>query len=185
MVGEAVRRYFEKLATLAATETSRTRTELARLDRQERTLPAAHDADRISEQLFAEDEARIRRERIAMGELVARLDVTHEALRETLDVALDLTDSIHAACCVADATERRLFNQAFFEQLEVDSEPWGGGDGPQEGTLALVGAGAPAGGRNQGTPDFFLVGGSDVQRMVEDTGIEPVTSCLQSRRSPS
>lgn len=78
LVEETVRRYFEKLATLAATETSRARTELARLDRQERTLPATHDADRISEQLLAEDEARIRREHIAMGELVA-----HDLIRDT------------------------------------------------------------------------------------------------------
>jgi hypothetical protein len=125
---------------------------------------------------------------------VARLDVKHETLLETLDVALSLTENIRAAYCVADPTERRLFNQAFFERLEVDSEeisghqlaepyaqllahdlireaarpaaaapraaeeaaaepePWDGAEGRQEAgdgrALALVGAGAPAGGGN-------------------------------------
>ena len=83
---------------------------------------AAHYADRISESLFAAEEARIRRERIAANELVARLDVKHDLLLETLDIALGLTEDIQAAYCRAEPTERRLFNQAFFERLEIDSE---------------------------------------------------------------
>src|SRR5262249_31935538 len=67
-------------------------------------------------------EARIRRERVTATELLARLDVKHEALVETLDVALGLTDNIQAADCRANPAERRLFNQAFFERLEVDAE---------------------------------------------------------------
>jgi len=37
-------------------------------------------------------------------------------------VALSLTEDIQAASRRADPTERRLFNQAFFERLEIDSE---------------------------------------------------------------
>lgn len=122
LIRQAVRQQLEGLAELAGKELGRARVELTRLEREERKLLAAHYADRISEALFTEEEARIRRERIAANELVARLDIKHDQLLETLDLALELTEDIHAAYCRAEATERRLFNQAFFERLEVDSE---------------------------------------------------------------
>lgn len=51
-----------------------------------------------------------------------QLDVRHEAVLGTLQLALSLTADIQAAYCAADPTKRRLFNQAFFERLEVDGE---------------------------------------------------------------
>jgi site-specific DNA recombinase len=98
------------------------RNDLARLEGEERKLLAAHYADQISAGLFAEEQARIRRERDGATQLIETLNVRHDKVLRALDVALALADRIQTAYCQAGPQERRLFNQAFFERLEVDAE---------------------------------------------------------------
>ena len=99
------------LAEIAEAETRRARSELARLDDQERKLFTAHYADRITEHIFAEEHERLRRERAAADALVARYQTDHQTALEMLEIALELTDDIQGAYLKADHTERRLFNQ--------------------------------------------------------------------------
>ena len=73
----------------------------------------------------------------------------------TLELALDLVVNVQAGYSQAGPTVRRLLNQALFDQIRVR------------------------------TPDLVLVGGSNVERMVELGGLEPPTSWVRSRRSPS
>lgn len=121
-IRDAVAGHLRDVEMVAEREVGQARDRLGRLDQQERKLLAAHYADRVSDELFAEEEQRIRRERIAAKELIARLDLQHEPLLPTVEMALTLTENIQAAYCRANPTERRLLNQAFFEALWVDQE---------------------------------------------------------------
>ena len=96
--------------------------ELARLKQQERKLLDAHYEDRVSRELFAEEEQRIRRQRIAAEATIARLQVDDDVLLGTLDEALGMTDRIQTAYCRANPIQRRLFNQSLFEAIWIDNE---------------------------------------------------------------
>ena len=118
----AVHTHLDGLAAAADKETARARAEVVRLDNEERKLLAAHYADRITDHIYAEEQKRIRRERVAADELFQRFQGNHQDILETVEHALALTDNIQAAYLKADPIERRLLNQAFFEYLEIDNE---------------------------------------------------------------
>ena len=121
-VKAALREHTEALAKVARRETTRARSEVTRLDNEERKLLQAHYADRISADLFNEEQERIKRERAAAQQLLERHQLNHDELLTVLDYALELTDRTQTAYLRAEPTERRLFNQAFFERIEVDTE---------------------------------------------------------------
>ena len=95
---------------------------MTRLDNEERKLLSAHYTDKISDHIYQEEQERIRRQRHAANELLTRYEIKQDTVVQTLDLALQLTDSTQAAYLQADPTERRLLNQAFFEKIEIDSE---------------------------------------------------------------
>lgn len=72
--------------------------------------------------IYTDEQARIRRQRSAADDLLQRHEIKHETLLETLDHAPQLTDNIQAAYLQAASTERRLFNQALFETIAIDTE---------------------------------------------------------------
>jgi site-specific DNA recombinase len=199
----AVRTHMDGLARIAEKETSRARAEVVRLDNEERKLLGAHYNDAISDHIFAEEQKRIRRERVAADALLRRYEIKHDAILETLDTALDLTNNIQAAYLQADETERRLLNQAFFERIEIDSEEITGhtlaapfaqlaAPGLAEAGQGAYAAGASPRGGRQNRPQkaktpgpSSKVGGLDVTLMVEPGGFEPPTFWLPARRSPN
>lgn len=199
----AVHEHMEGLALIAEKETARARAEVVRLDNEERKLLAAHYNDAISDHIFAEEQQRIRRERVAADELLRRYEIKQEAILETLDHALNLTKSVQAAYLQADDVERRLLNQAFFERIEIDSEEITGHElaapfaqlaapGLAEALEGAAAAGShPRGARGNGarkakTPGpSSKVRGSDVTLLVEPGGFEPPTFWLPARRSPN
>jgi DNA invertase Pin-like site-specific DNA recombinase len=119
---EAVKTQASGQAKLAEHEVAAAERELTQLDQQERKLLAAHYTDRISEHLFTEEQARISRERASATKRIEQMSFQHEEIMTALDVVLELTEDIQAAYCQAGPNERRLFNQGFFERLEIDSE---------------------------------------------------------------
>ncbi len=187
----AVHTHLAALAEIAAKETARARAELTRLDNEERKLlpPPLRYQDQISEHIYADEQARIRRQRAAADDLLQRHEVKHETILETLDHALQLTDNIQAAYLQADSTERRLFNQALFETIAIDTEEIDGHElAPPFAQLATLnnhyemheGNGHAGGGTKKRTPNPAKVGGSDVQLLVELAGLEPATSWVRS-----
>ena len=177
-----VREHIDALARVAEKETARAGAEVTRLDNEERKLLNAHYQDKISDHIFAEEQERIRRERLAADELLRRYEVKYDAILDTLDIALDLTNEIQAAYLQADTTERRLLNQAFFERIEIDTEDISGDSlaDPFEQIATLVDltdrtAAATAAG-NARTPAVSKVGGSYVNAVVDRSGLEPMTS---------
>jgi site-specific DNA recombinase len=96
--------------------------ELAQLAGQERKLLQAHYADQVSPELFAEEQARIRRERAGAQQRLDDLSVDHGRILDALEAALSLTEDMERAYVAAKPQERRLLNQAFFKRLEIDAE---------------------------------------------------------------
>lgn len=82
-------------------------------------LQAHYDA-RISPELFADERARIGRERTAAEFELERLNVDHSQLLTTLDSAPFLANDIHAACLAANDEAHRTLNQAIFDWINVE-----------------------------------------------------------------
>ena len=194
---------------IAQQEIERCQGVLQELKEQERKLLNMHYEDRISGQLFDDEQARLRLQRQDAEALIARLNLRYDDVAATLDVALEiLGEDLHDLYLRADNTIRRLINQAIFNALFVCDETITAAElaGPfaelralhnairgiasstripaQAEIIATTGAQhaeAPVPYREREPLDV----GSISNVMVEPTGIEPVTSCLQSRRSPS
>lgn len=111
-IAQAVRDFCGVRQQASAPQLIAATTELARLKQQERKLLDAHYEDRVSADLSAEEEQRIRRQRIAAEATIAQLQVDDEHLLATIDEAIAMTDRIQTAYCRGSAKERRLFNQA-------------------------------------------------------------------------
>jgi site-specific DNA recombinase len=121
-VQTAIRKHVEAITILAAEKVAQAEMDLTRLDQEERKLLTAHYADQVSETLFADEQARISRERVGATKRIEQLSFKHEQVLVGVDLALALTDDIQRAYCLAGPQERRLFNQAFFEWLKIEDE---------------------------------------------------------------
>lgn len=121
-IRDAVIAHVNYLARAAEMEIKEARATEIRLAREERKLLAAHYADRISDALFASETDRISRDRAAAQKLVETLEVPYQEALKNLDTALDLRDNVQAAYLIASDQEQRLFNQAIFKRLDIDSE---------------------------------------------------------------
>ena len=191
--------HVEQQADPVRNETAAT---LKRLAVQERKLLEAHYQDGISPELFAEEQRRIRQERIAANKRTAELNTDHGRTVERLEASLRLTEHVQAAYLLAEPSTRRLFNQAIFKGFWIDSETIQRSEISQPFEKLLEQAAersvadpaadtvliepetsawtpsqptyAPA---NERTRDrVSLVAGSNVSKMVELRGLEPLTS---------
>jgi site-specific DNA recombinase len=188
-VQRAVESHLANLAGVSSEEIDRCNAVLAGLKEQERKLLRKHYADEISEELFAEEQARIKRERADTETIVGRLTVDHDRLLETLALALQLASyDLQDLYLRATPQIRRLMNQAIFEAIwlsddEVDRSQLAA---PLHETRKLADAVAAA--ENRKAPDLgseALDGGWIRTEMVELAGLEPATFALPARRSPN
>jgi site-specific DNA recombinase len=207
---EEVRRAIsEDLGTrvaVAEQEIDRSRGVLQEIKEQERKLLNMHYEDRISGELFDDEQTRLQQRRQDAEALIVRLNLSYQDIAETLDLALEIVgDDLHDLYLRAEDNTRRLINQAIFKALHVCDEtitavelagPFAElrnlSDAIHDTTPHPLSAAIAAelGARNAKTPVPWgdrepLDVGSISNVMVEPAGIEPATSCLQSRRSPS
>ncbi|HEV3047015.1 MAG TPA: recombinase family protein [Solirubrobacteraceae bacterium] len=191
----------ERLTT-ARQEVDRCKGVLAEVKEQERKLLKMHYEDRITGELFDDEQARLRKERQAAEALIERLNLGYQDIQETLDLALEIIgEDLQDLYCRADDTIRRLINQAIFKALYVSDEEITSAELAEpfaqlhalhsaiSGVVDTATAEKPVvaaeiqatntkGSRpNRGREPLDAGSISDV--MVEPTGIEPVTSCLQ------
>jgi site-specific DNA recombinase len=112
----------EQVAT-AQQEIDNCRGVLKRLKEEERKLLNMHYQDRISGELFDDEQARIRSRRQDAEGVIARLSVSYDDVTATLDLALEiLGEDLHDLYRRGDDTIRRLINQAIFNALFVCDE---------------------------------------------------------------
>jgi site-specific DNA recombinase len=112
----------ERLTT-ARQEVDRCKGVLAEVKEQERKLLNMHYEDRISGDLFDDEQKRLKGERQAAQALIERLNLSYQDIADTLDLALEIIgEDLHDLYRQADDTIRRLINQAIFKALYISDE---------------------------------------------------------------
>jgi site-specific DNA recombinase len=198
----------ERVAT-AKQEIDRCRGVLREIREQERKLLTMHYEDRITSELFDDEQARLRLRRQDAEALIARLNLSYGDIAVTLDYALGIVgDDLHELYLRVDDSIRRLINQALFNALFVCDEAITDAElaGPFaelrdlrdaiHGVLRATpnpmpasvlantmppNARAPVPWREREPLDV----GSISEVLVELGGLEPPTSWVRSRRSPN
>jgi site-specific DNA recombinase len=198
----------ERAAT-AQQEIDRCRGVLQEIKAQERKLLHMHYEDRITSELFDDEQTRLRHRRQDAEMLIDRLNLSFDDINETLDLALEiLGEDLHDIYLRADDSIRRLINQALFNALFVCDETITKTDlaGPfaelrtfhntLRGIISTTPNPTPATALASTLPQNAKVPvpwgerepldvGSISNVLVELAGIEPATSCMPCRRSPS
>jgi site-specific DNA recombinase len=119
----AVKSQAEAITLLAGEKVAQSELRLTQLDRQERKLLTAHYDDKISEDLFSEEQSRIRKERIAAKRRIDGLSIDYDAAIKTLNKAFDLLDErTGTAYLLAKPEERRMLNQGFYKGFKIEDE---------------------------------------------------------------
>jgi site-specific DNA recombinase len=112
----------ERVAT-AQQEVENCQGVLRQLKEEERKLLHMHYQDRISSELFDDEQTRIRSRRHDAEAVIARLSVSYDDVTATLALALEiLGEDLHDLYQRANDTIRRLVNQAIFKALYVCDE---------------------------------------------------------------
>ena len=193
-VQQAVEAHLASLAGVSGEEIERCIRVLDELKEQERKLLRKHYANEVSEELYAEEQARIKHERADTDAIVARLTVNHDDLLGTLAMALQLaTLDLQDLYLRATPQIRRLMNQAIFEAIFLSHDEIERAElaSPLREAHDLAGALRVAPStrrRSRKAPDLgseALDGGWIRPKMVELAGLEPTTFALPARRSPN
>jgi hypothetical protein len=156
--------------------------------------------DEISAELFSEESARIKRERLDATAVVKRLNIHHGEIQDALALVLSiLSHDIHDLYLRATSIQRRFLNQAIFAAIWVSHEdvqdsqltpPFDEIRVVSEATRIVNQAmqGLPKAQKSQ-APDpteeesGALALSSITTSMVGPTGLEPVTSSTSRKRS--
>lgn len=170
-----------------------------RLSEEQQKLLRLHYDDVLSPDLFKEEMQRITRELDQAQQQLAATSIHFDTIEHNVDRALELARDCHAAYSSADDATRRLFNQAFFEKLCVYedgsvthelAEPFKILLNPRLPELLSTAPATPPATKRQRAsrhgfshqkthdPAFCRVVGSNIETMVGDTGLEPVTSAV-------
>jgi site-specific DNA recombinase len=96
---------------------------LDQVKEQERKLLHMHYEGRITDELFDDEQTRLRAQRQDAETLIERLNIGYQDVAETLDLALEIIgEDVHDLYLRANDTIRRLLNQAIFKALCVSDE---------------------------------------------------------------
>lgn len=121
-VRDEIRAHLEEISGISSAEIAEARSDLTRVNTEERKLLQAHYKDTISQELFEDELARIRKERVAAEHLIEKLNISYDIVAETLNLAFEQTEDIDQLYRICEPTERRLINQSVFKKLLVDRE---------------------------------------------------------------
>jgi len=199
-VRAAVEQKLSEMTEISSDELARCNTLLDDLKTQERKLMEKDYRDEISAELFSEESARIKRERLDATAIVKRLNVHHGEIQDSLALVLSIfSHDIHDLYLRANSIQRRFINQAIFKAIWVSHEdiddsqlnaPFDEIRTISEATRIRNQAmqGLPKAPKSQ-APDpkeeesGALALGSITASMVGPTGLEPVTSSTSRKRS--
>ena len=95
---------------------------IQRLTDERQKLLQLHYAEAVPVDLFKQEQKRITRELEQARGRLADVSLEFEAIEQNLNRALELARDCHAAYEAAGANTRRLFNQAFFDKINVHDD---------------------------------------------------------------
>ena len=165
-LAEQIDRAYDERAASRATELADLAAHRAQLDAESDKLLRAHFADAIDLPTLKRHQDRIRTSLADIDRRLAEGRDAYTAERSHMRMALELLRDCHRAYKDSTPDLRRIANAAFFERIYLTEE----GEPTPVPTATFT--------------DFIDTGrGSNKNTRVEPRGIEPLTSCLQSRRS--
>ncbi len=111
-------------AALVAKEAERHERAIKRIEAKQEKLLSLYYRELVSEELFENEQTRLREERRAAEQLRKASEASTEDLARALDRALSRVDDPHQAYLNATPLERRVMNKAIFLRIEIgeDSE---------------------------------------------------------------
>jgi site-specific DNA recombinase len=122
-VRHAIKKHLAEMAEGSTEELARCNSLLAGLKKEERKLMEKNYRDEITDELFSEEAARMKRERADAQAVIARLTIRHDDLQKALDLAMKIVAwDIHDLYLRANNTQRRFINQAIFKSIWVSHE---------------------------------------------------------------
>ena len=122
-VRAAVEQKLSEMTETSTADLARCNTLLDDLKAQERKLMEKDYRDEISAELFSEESARIKRERLDATAVVKRLNVHHGEIQDALALVLSiLSHDIHDLYLRATPIQRRFLNQSIFKAIWVSHE---------------------------------------------------------------
>ncbi len=187
---ELVTSEFDRLHDVARQEAQAYKIERDALRDERQKLMQAHYAGAVPLDLLGSEQDRIARRLAFLDAQISAGDIEYERAKAHLDDCLALAGDMHAIYMSIDDSLRRTANQAFFDKLIVHDDDTIDGDpgvpfnvffNPDVQTLAVRRQGRTA---ESGTQTGDVVGLNN-DLLVDLAGLEPATSCLQGRRSPS
>jgi site-specific DNA recombinase len=187
----------DKARAISEKESVRQSRRLAKLEAQRVKLLHAHYAGAVPIDLLQKEQARISREQELAKRAIEESQAHQAGIEENLGRALRLLTDCERLYPTAPTMVKRMLNQAFFERFDI-------GGGTEQVVVAepfrtLLGAEAErrSDGREtvsgvvtvqqrlraRGRTPSFVSHGLSKKTVVGATGLEPVTSCVSSRRS--
>ena len=186
---------FAALHASIETERHQLTVEQARIQDQRRASLQAHYAGALPLDLLKEEQDRLARQLDLVTTRLDALDTTYEEARTHLHECLALAGDCQTVYACGSDTTRQMANQAFFTRIYLDAddtirtEPtrsFGLILDPDTQQHALTWADPqPHAGTRPTRTLTHHVEGSSKTRGVELAGIEPATSCMPCKRSPS
>lgn len=119
LIRRAVRTRIGAMAANSEQELARCNGVLKELAEQERKLLRTYYEDRVSAELYDEEQRRIRRERQQIEAIIDRLSIEFDGVERTLDHALEIVGDAQLSYLRADNQIRRVMNQAIFARIEI------------------------------------------------------------------
>jgi hypothetical protein len=166
-------------------------------DNQARLVQLSYEG-LVTSEVLATEQQRLEAEKLQAQRLLDAAELHARDIESALDRALAKTRTPHATYLASTPLERRLLNQTFFKRILVgeDGEIQGAELTPVYAALATwepalgklraqPAAEGRRGGRNANPDPVFRGQGSHNDEMVELVGLEPTTSAMPWRRSPS
>ena len=194
-----VHRDADERTAIVAKDVERHQRKIKKLESNQARLVQLSYRGLVSDEVLASEQQRLEAEKLQAQRLLETAELHARDIEGALDGALAKTRTPHATYVASTPLERRLLNQTFFTRILIgdDNTVESAEMTPVYAALSaweprlgkprhLQAVPPPDKGSRRANPDPVSRGqGLHNDRMVEPTGIEPVTSCLQSRRSPS
>ena len=127
-VEEMIRDEFRSIRDAVKTEQGDLKREREKLERERRKLMEAHYEGAVPVDLLGQEQERIAKALRKIASQLSLRNLEFEAVERNLQLALDLTEDCGTAYCDAPDDVKRLFNQAFFEEILIIQDDEGLGD---------------------------------------------------------
>jgi hypothetical protein len=197
-----VQRDADERTAIVAKDIERHQRKIQKLtDNQARLVQLSYEG-LVTSEVLATEQQRLEAEKQQVQRLLDAAELHAKDIESALDGALAKTRTPHATYLASTPLERRLLNQTFFKRILIGDEgviesaeltpvygalaAWAPSLGRPQHLKAVPQPTEAAQGRRSANPDPVSRGqGSHNDVLVELAGIEPATSCMPCRRSPS